>query len=401
MADMPTTVALTVDENEGKILRERLSRGEEPRVTLHAEVDTGWRPTPILVADMDAPDGDEHTPFILFSGHHDTWYEGVMDNGAANATMMEVARLSAAERGGWRRSLRFCFWSGHSHGRYSGSAWYADTFWRELDRRCAIHVNVDSTGGIGATDFSEAAAAAELAGVAHDALATGADAAFSGKRLSRNSDQSFWGIGIPSVFGLLSSQSETMPGLRNPLGWWWHTPQDLIDKIDPAFLERDTRVYHHLLARLLTDAVLPLDIAAQVEGLRAALAETGLGTDHGIAIDELMSDVEQLKAACRSLGERAKTASGGAALEFDRLLMRLSRALVPIDYTSGNRFTHDAALPQAKWPALDPLRRFAAASKGSDEWYGLQVEARRALNVVADAVDRANRELRQFFARRR
>ena len=79
--------------------------------------------------------------------------------------------------------------------------------------------------------------------------------------------------------------------------------------------------------------------------------------------------------------------------------MRLSRALVPIDYTSGDRFAHDAALPQVKWPALDPLRRFAAAPKSSDEWYGLQVEARRALNIVADAVDRANRELRQFFAR--
>ena len=32
------------------------------------------------------------------SGHHDTWHYGVMDNGAANATMLEVARLTARER---------------------------------------------------------------------------------------------------------------------------------------------------------------------------------------------------------------------------------------------------------------------------------------------------------------
>ena len=83
----------------------------------------------------------------MFSGHHDTWDYGVMDNGGANATMLEVARLFAPERADWRRGLRLCFWSGHSHGRYSGSAWYADTHWDELVRRCVAHVNVDSTGG--------------------------------------------------------------------------------------------------------------------------------------------------------------------------------------------------------------------------------------------------------------
>ena len=29
---------------------------------------------------------------------------------------------------------------------------------------------------------------------------------------------------------------------RNALGWWWHTPHDLLDKIDEANLVRDTRV---------------------------------------------------------------------------------------------------------------------------------------------------------------
>ena len=85
----------TVSNADGGTLRERLARGEQPRVTLHAEVDTGWRKTPILVAELDGP-ADADGPFVLFSGHHDTWYFGVMDNGAANATMLEVARLLAA-----------------------------------------------------------------------------------------------------------------------------------------------------------------------------------------------------------------------------------------------------------------------------------------------------------------
>lgn len=59
-----------------------------------------------------------------------------MDNGGANATMLEAARLLAERHHEWQRGLRICFWSGHSHGRYSGSAWYADEYWDELDKRC-------------------------------------------------------------------------------------------------------------------------------------------------------------------------------------------------------------------------------------------------------------------------
>lgn len=400
MVNMPTVVALTIGIADGKTLREKLAAGEQPRVVLHADVDTGWRPTPILVADMDAPDADDRTPFVLFSGHHDTWYQGVMDNGAANATMMEVARLCAQRRGDWRRSLRFCFWSGHSHGRYSGSQWYADACWHELERRCAVHVNADSTGGVGATDFAEAAAAIELAGVADDVLGAETGQGFSGKRLARNSDQSFWGIGIPSIFGILSAQPENRLGLRNSLGWWWHTPQDVLDKIDPAFLERDTKVYRRLLVRLLTDPVLPIDIAAQVEDLHGTLAGIGLTDGADVSRDELLAEIVRLKTMCGSLAAWMKETGHGKAAEADRLLMRLSRALVPIDYTSGNRFAHDPALPQAKWPALDPVRRFAAEPQGSDKWYFLQIEARRALNVVRSAVRQACRELEQFAGKK-
>ena len=44
------------------------------------------------------------------------------------------------------------FWSGHSHGRYASSAWYADTFWHDLHERCVCHVNIDSVGAKGAVD---------------------------------------------------------------------------------------------------------------------------------------------------------------------------------------------------------------------------------------------------------
>jgi len=224
LANLPQAVTCTISNADGVKLRARLQAGESPRVALHASVDTGWRPTPILVADLDGPDPDGS--FVLFSGHHDTWYFGVMDNGGANATMIEAARVLAGHRDQWRRGLRLCFWSGHSHGRYSGSSWYADMHWEELDRRCAVHVNVDSTGAIGADEMRESSAASELAAIAADAVRAETGAEHAARRGSRSSDMSFWGIGVPSLFGSLSQQPSAAVAMRQPLGWWWHTPHE-------------------------------------------------------------------------------------------------------------------------------------------------------------------------------
>jgi hypothetical protein len=377
-SDLPTTVVCTVSNEDGSALRERLARGEEPKVTLHAEVDTGWRQTPILEAEIDGPEADG--PFILFSGHHDTWYYGVMDNGAANATMLEVARLTARERTKWRRGLRLCFWSGHSHGRYSGSTWYADQNWDELERRCAVHVNVDSTGGIGATVLKNAAAAPELIGLAGDAIGEQAGSEYAGKRMSRSSDQSFWGIGISAMFGALSEQPPAPVKMRNALGWWWHTPHDLLDKIDETNLVRDTRVFVHTLWRLLSDTVLPLDFAAHAAALVDEL--TALRTSLGgrLSVDGLIAAAEAMKGRA-------------AGVHSDAALISASRALAPVYYTTGDRFAHDPALPLPGWPVLDPLRKLAKVAPGTDSARLLTVSAMRGRNRLAYALRNANEAL--------
>jgi hypothetical protein len=374
-SDLPTTVVCTVSNTDGSMLRERLLRGDAPKVTLHAEVDTGWRQTPILEAEINGPDADG--PFILFSGHHDTWYYGVMDNGAANATMLEVARLAARERREWRRGLRLCFWSGHSHGRYSGSTWYADQNWDELERRCAVHVNVDSTGGVGAVMLKNAAAAPELTALAGEAIREQAGSDYSGKRMSRSSDQSFWGIGIPAMFGALSEQPPAPVKMRNALGWWWHTPHDLLDKIDETNLVRDTRVFVHTLWRLLADPVLPLDFAAHARALLEELETLNLLLGDRCSVHGLIEAATML---------REKAAAGGHS---DAALMRASRALAPIYYTSGERFSHDPALPLPAWPVLDPLRKLAKVAPGTDSAHFLTVGAMRGRNRVAYALRKA------------
>lgn len=372
---LPGVVVLTVTAEDGAALRKHLAEGPA-QVTLHATVDTGWRKTPLLVADMPSAAGPD-APFVLLSCHVDTWFQGVMDNGSANIAMLEVVRLCAELRHCWRRGLRLCFWSGHSQGRYSGSSWYADNHWLELNERCAAHVNLDSPGAIGATNLTQTGSAGALFGIAAAAIATETGQVLAGKRKARSADDSFPGIGIPSVFGSLSTQAPGALKLRNELGWWWHTEHDLIDKIEPAHLERDARIVLRVVWELLANERLPLDFSPQIAGLLEELTRTS----------ERLKDRFDLAAACeaaRHLDQRLKRLvqdpPTGAPETFNRAILKLSRILVPLDYTTGNRFVHDPAMPLAAWPVLEPIRRLARTSPGDADEPFAKVDAVRVRN---------------------
>jgi len=403
---LPRTVVLSVRKADGDALKRRVQGGEQVEVVLHAEVDTGWRTTPLLVAELPGPQGDGEDPFVMFSGHHDTWYYGVMDNGGANATMLEIARLFAPEQATWRRGLRLCFWSGHSHGRYSGSTWYADHHWEELARRCVVHVNVDSTGARGNTVMSDALASAELRGLAADAVQTQGNQELDGLRMSRAGDQSFWGVGVPSLFmGMGEQPIGTTDNVMGAVlgggsrkgagfGWWWHTPDDTLDKMDPDLLVRDTRVYVHAIWRLLTDHVLPLDYGAATAALDGELSKLVAMLDGQLDLSRLTTRAEMLRDAAEAVRSHALQVRDEATADrINRALVAVSRALVPMDYTTGDRFGHDPALGQAPYPVLDPVRRLAAARPGSDEARFLAVAATRACNRLAFALDQANAAL--------
>ena len=400
LGQLPGAVVISIARADGVALQQRLLAGEEIVAEITAEVETGWRKTPILVAEMAPPGDDPDAPFVLFSGHHDTWYYGVMDNGSANATMMEVARLCASRRDQWRRGLRLCFWSGHSHGRYSGSSWYADQNWHELERRCVAHVNIDSTGAVGATVLTDVLTSLELRGMGGEAVQRQAGQDIVGMRMSRAGDQSFWGIGVPSMFmGMSEQSSETSinptgavlggGSKRNGagFGWWWHTPDDTLDKIDPVFLERDARVYVHALWRLLGDEVLCLDYQRWAVGFQAELSRLQDSLGGAFDMTPLLVRTATLASSAGALNNEAKAADPARCAVINQALMAVSRALVPIDYTNGDRFVHDPALGQSAWPPLDPIRRLMGAS--GDQARFSAVAATRARNRIGHALDQA------------
>ncbi|MEX2693241.1 M28 family peptidase [Rhizobium mongolense] len=393
---LPATVICSIDRHDGAALRKRLADGQTLKAILFAEVDTRWTKTPLLVAEIPAPGKGPDDPFILLSGHHDTWHYGVMDNGSANATMLEAARLLGGAASSWKRGLRICFWSGHSHGRYSGSAWYADEYFDDLERRCAAHVNVDSTGGKGAAILSNSSVIDELRPLAAEAIEKITGQRHAGRRHGRAADQSFWGIGIPSMFGSLSHQPPGPIKMLTALGWWWHTAHDTIDHIDPDNLRRDTQIIIEVLERLLISPVLPLDYTLYAASLEEEV--TRLSTAIGGRLD--LAPIAGAIGELRHNAQAVLAASGGCLKQAERLnaaLMRASRQLVPLNYTRGDRFHHDSALPHPPWPALEGLRELAGLPEHAPDTPFYVVHARQTRNRIAHALRNANAALRSAF----
>ena len=382
---LPQIVAVSVRREDGDALKEMLARGPV-RVRLQTEVETGWRPIPTLTAEIP---GAQEDRFVLLSGHVDSWHHGAMDNASANATMLEIGRIFSENQDELRRGLRLAFWSGHSHARYGASAWYADHFWADLHERCVCHVNAESTGGMGASDLTGAGCMAETWQCAAGPIRDVAGQELRYRRMARNSDQSFTGVGVPSALSGLAAQ----PG--GGLGWWWHTPDDTLDKIDGVNFVRDTQVYLLMCRRLCTAPLLPFNYAETVAELRDQLQalqqSAGAAFDLGavrVELDALGAAVERLNAAV------ASGADDPARVErLNMALMGVAHALIPVNYTLAGLYGVDLALENPPLPGLAPVADLATMDPASDAAGFLRTRLVRERNRVWHALATARREI--------
>ena len=400
----PHTPAVSVRQSDGARIRDALASGIRT-ATITAAVATGWRTLPLLEASL--PGVAEPDTFVLFAGHIDSWHYGAMDNGSANATMLHLARLLAERRSLLRRGLRVCFWSGHSHGRYAGSAWYVDHHWDELRRHCAAYVNIDSVGGQGATLLAEGYCMAETFDLGRDVIRRYGGQEFAGARVGRAGDESLVGVGVPALLMTVSEQpavagatgaAAVIGGRSGGLGWWWHTPADTLDKLDPALLARDARLYAATLFRLCAEPILPFNYAAAAAELDALVADYQqlLGDRFGLdpareRTQALRQDAAMLHDALERL--RVRLADGDTApanlAAINAALMALGRAIIPLNYTAAGPFGHDPALAVPPLPLLDEARNLATAPVDSDAAKFWAVALQRGLNQVVYGLDAA------------
>lgn len=392
LSRIPTVSVLRED---GERLKAMATAGPV-RVRMTTRTFWGWRETPLLTARIDAPRDPER--FVMLSGHHCSWHLGAMDNGTANATILETARVLNEHRHRLRRSVRVCFWPGHTQGRYSGSAWYCDQFWEDLYDNCMLHVNCDSTGARGAVHYHAVSMAQtqDLAvGAIRDAIGVDAEP----ERQSRAGDQSFWATGTPSILmtlslvpgemaasqpaGMLSTAaSGTTP--RPGLPWWWHTPEDTIDRIDPEVLLRDTRVYALATFRAASSTLMPFRHAALAREIRSVLerqqAAAGGRVDLGPALARARAVEDQAAAIDAELDGPEPAPERVAAINAS--LHEMDRELVLVDFTAEGPFDQDPALLVPPVPLFAGAERLAGLDPRSDEAHFLTTELIRNRNKV-------------------
>ncbi|HLG63575.1 MAG TPA: M28 family metallopeptidase [Ktedonosporobacter sp.] len=427
---LPHIPVISLGKEDGDTLRDMFDAGQpvaprfivgvasteqEVAVRLRTQVSTRWTQIPTLIAQVDGQAGgkDEQGKFILFSGHVDSWHYGAMDNGSANATMLETLRAVLPYRHTFRRGLRLAFWSGHSHGRYAGSTWYADNFWEDLEANCVAHINVDSVGGQNATVLSEAPTMAEMQPCAAQVIQALTGIEYNGTRFSRAGDQSFQGHGIPSLFMSLSEQPPRAgdsaaelfggsPAKSGGLGWWWHTTEDTADKIDPALLVRDTQIYAAIIYHYLSTAILPLNIKLSADDLLQHLCAWQQKAGERFDLSMVVKRAEEVQQLATQLQTRLDNGADklppATISQLNEIIQAAEKPLVRLNYTSSDPYAYDPALGQPPVPLLAPIDALVAASPESDTAHELLTLLVRRRNRVMHELAEAQRKIEQGLA---
>ena len=394
---LPKIPFVSVNRASAEKILAALTQGQVKAV-LTTVVDSRWRRLPTLVGTIPGQETPEQ--YLMLSNHVDGWVYGAMDNASANAALLEVVKILQAHKETLKRSVKICFWSGHSHGRYAGSTWYCDTYFEDLYDHCFLHINADSLGAQGAAVLSEANSMAETNELAAPLIQAIAGQQYNGSRYGRAGDQSFWGTGTPSLFMGLSEQpltggtaaksfAELMGnGKTGGFGWWWHTSEDTVDKIDSANLARDCKIYLLAAYRACSAEFLPIEEEKAAEEICGILQNYAAMTAGKMNLSETVTRAEALVRLTKKV---AKEKEGLGAKVYNNYVMEMSRILVPLNYVEGSCFEHDLAVRGPSMPVLSILYQYQTVEKSSEDYKFITVEAIRKVNQVNFSLRKAIR----------
>ena len=245
----------------------------------------------------------------------DAWKPGVTCNATGNATTLEICRILSQHRKELDRDIYFVFWNGHEVAEAAGSTWFVDNYWDLLNKKCVGYMHIDSTG-VRETELFEIKASEELLDFAKaNAEKVLPQMELRAMSLKKIGDQSFMGIGVPSITQRISFTQAYMEHAHGAtLGWWNHTKEDGLDKCDPEVLVQDTKVSLQVIYDLATIELLPYDFSQKIKEFRRKVEK--LAEEYGCHMDfsdllenlkqaeHLVFQVQEQKEAFR--GERAQ-----------------------------------------------------------------------------------------------
>ena len=390
----PSIPVLGVNQRDGQALIDVAKRGG--RVAFSTEVDTGWRPIPILVAEIPGASAPEE--FALLHGHVDSWHAGAGDNATGDATMLELARVFWQHRDRLARSLKIAWWSGHSHGRYAGSTWYADTFAIELARHCVAQINCDSPGCRWADTFTELTCMSEAEPFVDTVIRETTGITPQTERAPRAGDYSFNQIGITSFYMLSSTMSQEARDAHGyyPVGGCganiaWHSEDDTIEIADRDNLLRDMKMYAASMLRTLNAPALPFDWRVTTHAFRQTLDKYQEAAGPDFSFGPAFTSLVQLDMELARLygNPPAGDAPSLEARRFNAAQRNLARILIPVNYSRASAFHHDSTYEPPPLPDLAPALGMAKAREDAHQLGILKAHLLRGRNRLVWALDQA------------
>ncbi len=398
-SEMATLPCVGIARTAGLKLRELLKSGPV-RVWLRANVENCWRPVQITVGEVEGMSED----FVVVGGHQDSWPgPQATDNAAGSAAILELVRVFQQNRDKLRRGLVAGFWTGHETGTMVGSSWFVDRNWDRLREHAVAYLQIDQPACAGTTRWS-AASNVELKRF-HQAIEKRllGPRPFAWRRAVKNGDASFFGLGVPmlSAQGAFTEEELKKTALAN-LGWWHHSIENTIDKLDFDYMADHLRVYAAYLWELLTAPVLPFEYVSvadqfieRLDQLKAGAEDIGLG-DAADRARSFKARAQQLEASAQDWRGRytaGKLKDETPAQILNSCMKRLSRTLVPLASTSCGAYGHDpyGYTPQGTMiPSLYDVPFYARLADGEARWM-LGTQLVRDRNRIADALGDCSR----------
>ncbi len=391
---LPQMPSISINNRDGEKLVALCAQGPV-RVRMQASTDTRWETIHLLTAQIDP--ATSSPLFTMVGGHHCSWHVGCTDNATGNACLMELAMLLQENRQALKHGVRFCWWPGHSQGRYAGSTWYIDTCFEDLMANCIGYLNIDSPGVKGATEYEARYVTAEVEAVVLGAIETISGQTAPVKRPYRAGDQSFLNAGLTSMgaYSMLSPSNPDRALVGGCAGaWWWHTEADTIDKWSEEVLATDTEIYLELLDALSTSDLLPFDMAAIGEHVVQRIDEIVQGDTTGFDVTPVRRAAYTFSTAATALSSAASLTTGDDMVQrVNQAMLGACRCVNNVLYAVEGLHAQDPALQKPVLPGLSRLADLQHLRPGSSDYHFLHTALIRERNRLVDALQRGARLL--------
>lgn len=408
--EMATIPCIGISRSSGLELKALCEKGPV-RVWFRTHVRNEWAPVQITVAKLQPrADSVEADDFIMVGGHQDSWPgEAATDNAAGNACMYELARVFAQHRDKLRRGLLFGLWTAHETGTMAGSTWFADRNWDLLRDHACAYLQIDQPSCSGTSVWHTTSNVELKSFHQREERALMPERKISWKRVAKSGDASFIGLGVPMFQGEGAFTDEELKATALATrGWWHHSLECTIDKVDFGFMQTHLQVYAAWIWELCTAPVLPFQYTPLAEQVKARIDEfktppAALGFDRLRALaDRFMNASDAFDACAARVKAKFETGQGDeqAALALNRTMKRLSRLLVPMMSAYIGKYGHDpySFTPQSTLiPALYDVKALEQCPEGEDRWM-LETQVVRHRNRIADTLSESIQLMRDAIA---